>query len=113
MIRQFMFALTVLLITTSAHAHSKLTASVPADGTVVEAPSQISLSYNKPIRLVSVELTGPNGEEVALELDTDAGFAMDHLAALSGDTAGVYTVEWKGFSKDGHLLKGSFSFEVE
>lgn len=102
-----------VLLTTGAQAHSKLTGSVPMDGAaLLAAPEVISLAFNKPIRMVLVSIVGPDGGKTSLEA-TEGGFAKDHSYDASSGGTGLYSVNWRGFSEDGHLLRGSFQFEVK
>ena len=110
------FALTLTLmgsLATGALAHSKMDETTPANGAVIAAvPAEVSLHFGKKIRLTMVALT--HGDDAPVELDISAfgSFEMMFSLPITGQGAGIYTVEWRGLGADGHALTGSFSFEV-
>jgi methionine-rich copper-binding protein CopC len=91
--------------------------STPADGQcVAQSPSELLLTFNRPVTLMTV----------ALEPDElgDAGKAVDTGFSGAGDAAkryqlplpllppGRYTLRWMALGADGHKVKGSFAFVV-
>ena len=58
-------------------------------------------------------MTRTSGDTTALDLDGDAGFV--ELLSLTSPYRGIggYTVDWRGFSKGGHLQRGQITFEVK
>lgn len=105
----------VLVMTALAQAHTKLEKSEPADGaTLTAAPTSLQLFFNeKPdLKVTKVELAGPSGK---VELGPAHSMAdKDVMAAIKGSVAnGKYTVSWQTAGKDGHVLKGSYSFTVQ
>ena len=97
-----------------AAAHSRPETTAPANGEVVAAaPRVISISFDKPMRVTTIELTGADGEAFALER-TDEMASVTHFEAVPPPLpAGRYTVTWRGLSEDGHAMSGRFSFEVQ
>jgi methionine-rich copper-binding protein CopC len=103
------FALSVWLV-----AHTKLEKSDPADGaTVTTSPKWVQLFFSeKPdLKVSKVEVTGPSGK---VELGAAHSMADKDLMAVIDRPLdnGKYTVAWQTAGKDGHVLKGSFSFTV-
>ena len=97
----------------AAAAHSRPETTAPADGEVVAAaPEVIAISFDKPMRVTTIELTGADGEAFALERTDEMAPVTRFEATPPPLPAGRYTVEWRGLSEDGHAMKGSFSFEV-
>lgn len=105
----------VLLGAGPASAHAELVGSDPAEGAVVEtAPSEVTLTFNEPVRLTPQEVAvydaegdpvastaGATGTEVTVEL-TDAADLSD----------GTYVVSWNVLSDDGHPISGALTFSV-
>ena len=99
----------------AAAAHSRPETTVPADGEVVAAaPAVISISFDKPMRVTFIELTGGDGDGDAFALGrTDEMAPVTRFEATPPPLpAGRYTVTWRGLSEDGHAMSGRFSFEV-
>ena len=103
-----------LLVNKGAFAHSTLARSVPAEQSVVEQiPAQMSLQFNKEIRLVQVTLSHKGGK--ALSLAVPKSFVKQVTIPISLDSyenKGRYTVAWRGLGKDGHIVQGQFFFNV-
>jgi methionine-rich copper-binding protein CopC len=110
---QIVLALTTAIaLATSASAHSKSEQTTPANEAVVATVDKIEIRFDDPMRVTAISLTGPDGDvEIAREtgLDPVATFRAVPVAAIS---AGVYTVEWRGLSADGHPMQSSFGFTV-
>lgn len=112
-----MFAVMLLMLAFPAGvwAHSKLESSIPpADSTSKEAVKQLSLTFNEKIdpTLSTLTIMNKKGEKVEPADVKVKGEAL--IAELSQplDT-GSYSVEWKIVGKDGHPVKGTYSFQVE
>jgi copper transport protein len=98
-------------------AHVVLEAAAPAPGAVIaEAPSQLRLRYSGMIEpaYTRVELRAPDGGDVALgALTFVAGSDREFTLALPPLTLrGTYTVQWRTAGADGHVLTGSYTFEL-
>lgn len=107
-------AVAVSALSALVAAHTKLEKSDPADGaTVTTSPKWVQLFFSeKPdIKISKVEITGPSGK---VELGPAHSMAdKDIMAAIDRPLDnGKYTVSWQTAGKDGHVLKGSFSFTV-
>ena len=98
----------------AASAHSRPETTAPADGEVVAAaPAVIAISFDKPMRVTTIELTGADGEAFALERTDEMAPVTRFEATPPPLPAGRYTVKWRGLSEDGHAMSGRFSFEVQ
>lgn len=113
MARAFVAVVAAVLVSVVAQAHTKLQKSEPADGATVEAAAMLHLFFNeKPdLKVSKVALVGPSGN---VELGPAHSMAdKDIMAAIKGSLAnGKYTVNWQTAGKDGHVIKGAFSFTV-
>ncbi|QTH45244.1 copper resistance protein CopC [Cohnella sp. LGH] len=95
-----------------AFAHSALVSAVP-DNTVDTEVSELKLTFNEEIEPLSkVEVTNEAGEEQTLSDIKVKGKVMT-VTFETPLTNGVYTVNWKIISADGHPLEGSYAMEVK
>ena len=97
----------------TAIAHSRGEMTIPADGAVVDAaPKVIVLSFDRPTRITSIELSNAHGEAFALERMDGMSPVTRFEARPAPLSVGSYTVEWRGLSADGHPTRCRFSFDV-
>lgn len=93
-------------------AHASLLSTFPEDGAVLqEAPTQVRLVFNEPVRITQLQVLGSSGRALALENVVSTGNAPQ------GDLPqeipeGVYIVSWRAISADSHPVSGSFVFLV-
>lgn len=104
----------VIIAPTSALAHTGLKSSTPANKQVVkEEVQEIAMSFNTDIeKLSSFKVTDDQGTEYPVS-DTiiDKSKMSGKLEQPLRD--GKYAVDWKIIGRDGHPIKGTFSFSVE
>lgn len=94
-------------------AHSKLVASEPAnEAELTETPQQVTLEFNREVRLVKLAVTDENDEtvEIAFKPSRDKNTAFE--VVLPTLESGAYQVKWMVMSGDSHKMKGEFSFSV-
>jgi copper transport protein len=100
----------------AARFHATLISSEPAKGsTVTTSPARIYLVFSEEVEpsLGGIKLVGPGGRVVTLKPAGDPR----NVSALVGPVttplgAGVWRVEWRITSEDGHPIDGSFTFTV-
>ncbi|NDH81599.1 MAG: copper resistance protein CopC [Actinobacteria bacterium] len=114
-----LLALTFLLVMYAlpAGAHSALVSSVPsADATVVDFPMEVVLNFNEELMLVGDQ--NPNKVEVF----DDQGALVSGGTVVKGASIaapvgivgnGAFSVKYRVVSKDGHVVEGSYRFNVE
>lgn len=114
-----LFTLIALLLGAAgpASAHTALSGSDPADGTVLTtAPRQVTLTFNESISFSddSLRVLSPDNERVnprpAHHADGQENTARVELS--DGIPQGTYTVAWRVVSADGHPISGAFVFSV-
>ncbi len=108
-------ALSALLLTAltaaPASAHTRLVSSTPAQGLPAEAPSEVVLVFNEPVRpgLSALSVRGDDGEEhVAGSPTTGAEDGSVAQALHAPLDPGSYTVAYRVLASDGHPVTGSF-----
>lgn len=111
--RAFALCLATFFPATAGQAHSEKKATTPADGVVLTgAPDTIGMTFDMPMRVTMVRLTGADGVEIALERSDGMAPVSEFTATPVAIGPGDYTVEWRGLAGDGHAMQGSFSFRV-
>jgi methionine-rich copper-binding protein CopC len=109
----------VLASTTSsaAYAHAKLESSVPkANAIVAPAPTEVRLQFNEPLEMAFSKIKLVDGKGAAiqpLKVDLDKANAKVMVASLPALASGAYRVQWTTLTRDGHKVKGEFSFQVK
>ncbi|WP_019635414.1 copper resistance CopC/CopD family protein [Paenibacillus fonticola] len=101
----------------SVSAHAFVVASSPVENEVLEeAPASVSITFNEPIENAfhSLQVTGPSGrqatEGVARIDDANSAKLIADLRTELPD--GIYTVNYKVLSSDGHTVTGTFPFII-
>lgn len=107
----------VTLAAPAALAHAKLEASIPAANSVVSpAPHQVRLQFNEPLELPfsKVKLVDEKGVVVdAAKVAADPTDPKTLIATTPRLHAGAWRVQWTTVTRDGHKVKGEFSFQVK
>ena len=95
-------------------AHSKQETTVPANNAVlIEAPAELVLKFDKPMRITKLALTDRSGNDYEVQRTDQMKQVLKLVAQLDPVPKGEYQVEWRGLSEDGHPMKGTFSFTVK
>lgn len=104
-------------ISSVAYAHAKLEASVPkANAIVTPAPAEVRLQFNEPLEMAFSKITLVDGKGATvqpLKLAIDKANAKIMVASLPALAAGTFRVQWTTLTRDGHKVKGEFSFQVK
>lgn len=106
-------ALATLVPASPASAHAQLSTSDPADGAVVDAPTEVTLTFTEAIsvRPDGVRVLDAGGERVDAGTATASGTVV--RVELEGAVPdGGYVVAWRVVSADGHPIRGAFTFSV-
>ncbi len=97
-------------------AHVHLDRSEPAkDAVVSEAPTNVKLVFSGRIEpeFSKIVVTGADGTQVD-KGDTSASDNRRELSvSLDALGPGKYQVNWNAIARDGHRIRGDFSFTVE
>ncbi|MFJ9789104.1 copper resistance CopC/CopD family protein [Streptomyces globosus] len=101
----------------TASAHSGLTGSDPADGSVLASPPPyVTLTFTETVGLSedSVRVLSPDNERVNPRpaQHADGRGNTGRVALADGLAQGTYTVAWRVVSADGHPISGAFVFSV-
>lgn len=110
-------ALALAAISPAVHAHARLEASDPkANSILASPPKQLRLQFSDPVELAfsKVKLLDKANTPVApLKIDLDKANRNVMVATLPQLHSGPYRVQWTALTRDGHKVKGEFSFQVK
>ena len=100
----------------SAHAHSELVSSNPSASTYIEElPEQIELEFTEELLNLgsgnSVSIVGPSGEDLGMGETSTEGTRVTRLLNTTSEI-GAFEVIYRVASADGHILNGSFTFNL-
>jgi methionine-rich copper-binding protein CopC len=105
----------VTLLATPAFAHSKLTSTSPADGTILDSPP-ISVSFTFDEALLpgadTISVNDDQGNVVATEPVTPDGPSISMPWPASAG-AGTFQVAYRVVSGDGHPVTGAISVTID
>jgi len=103
----------LLLLPSTALAHSKLESAIPDKESVVEAsPQSVQMTFNTKIeKLSTFKLFNSNNEQIDVkDIAVDGAVLSGSIPeALANDE---YTVKWMIIGADGHAIDGQYTFEV-
>lgn len=100
-----------------AWGHASLIQSSPeANAVLEEAPERVELTFNEPLQtaFMSIQVTNQDGQRV----DTgETRLLPTNSSVMEGDLktdlpSGVYTIQWRAISADGHRIEGIIPFQV-
>lgn len=101
----------LLLFSAGAAAHSKLIATTPAnEATINESPEQLTLEFNREVRLLKVELIQDDEDAVDIDFKPVMEKGTTFAVNLPELEAANYLVTWIAMGGDSHKMKGEFSF---
>jgi copper resistance protein C len=110
-LKKFLLA-AVAVIPVLALAHAKLELSVPAaDSSIAAMPAEVMLHFSEAVKITAMTIEKEGGKDkVDLKLPTAATSMVQAQAPKLG--AGVYLLNWRGLSDDGHVMSGTVRFTV-
>jgi len=99
-----------------AIAHSELVSSNPsASANIQQLPEQIELEFNEELLNLgsgnSVSIISPSGEDLGMGETSTEGARITRLLN-SAPESGTFEVKYRVVSADGHVLNGSYTFNV-
>lgn len=115
-ITPFVLAASLALLPALALAHTELTASDPADGSVITvAPDEVVLTFGGELDDgATFTVTGPDGEEVGSgSLDLEVAERNVVRGEVDVAASGEYTVAWSVIGDDGHEVEGEVTFTYD
>jgi len=100
----------------AAFAHSELVTSNPsASANIEQLPEQVELEFNEELLNLgtgnSISITSPSGEDIGMGEASTEGAKITRPLNTTSET-GQFKVEYRVASADGHVLEGSYSFNL-
>ena len=104
------------LVIPSSFAHSELVSSNPAaSANIQDLPEQIEIEFNEKLLKLgtgnSISILGPSGEDLGMGETSTEGAKIFRLLNTTSEY-GQYQVTYRVASADGHVLKGSYTFNL-
>ena len=104
--------LATLLVPGLAMAHAKLEMTVPAADSVIAAmPAQVMLHFSEAVKITALTIEKEGGKE-KVDIKVPPGASSMVQAQPPNLGAGVYLLNWRGLSDDGHVMSGTVRFTV-
>jgi methionine-rich copper-binding protein CopC len=99
-----------------AYGHSELVTSNPsASSTIEKLPEQIEVEFNEELLDLgsgnSVSIISPSGEDLGMGETSTDGARITRLLNTTSEL-GTFEVKYRVASADGHVLNGSFTFNL-
>jgi methionine-rich copper-binding protein CopC len=109
-------AILLFLAAPTAYAHSELVSSNPAAASnIQELPQQIELEFNEELLNLgsgnSISIVSPNGEDLGMGETSTDGATITRLLNTTSEF-GSFKVLYRVASADGHVLNGSYTFNL-
>lgn len=112
--KNILLAGVIALAGTNVAAHSPLNATIPANEAIIAAaPTDLELDFKGEVRLTKVSMTHAPHDSIDLDLSGTKGFISNYTLPIEGMGNGTYVIDWRGLGKDGHPMKGTFTFTVQ
>jgi methionine-rich copper-binding protein CopC len=95
-------------------AHAELVEANPAPGSTLDsAPAEIRLTFNEPVGTDSrISLFDYAFYAITIESQVDSDQPEQLVATLPPLDLGIYNVNWTAVSDDGHIVSGSYRFQI-
>jgi copper resistance protein C len=108
---------TVAVTALTAAYHASLTKALPAvDGTVVVAPTELTLWFSErpDLPLSNIRLLGPDSASIPVTAPRATTDTLSIATTVRGTlTPGKYTVRYRTAGPDGHVMSGKYSFTYQ
>ena len=105
----------LILTNSSVFAHSQLTEILPKDNvTYNDVPPHIEMKFKSEVKIVRIEMMRiDNKEKIVLDTNSVQNKSKEYIIPMPQLDAGLYRIEWRALSPDGHIIKGKSEFEVK
>ena len=100
--------------THTAHAHSTMSKSIPAEGSKTKPGlATITLGFTHSVRVMLVKVRNLRAKaDVKADAKPATTFAASYTFDVEPLAVGDHAVSWTAIAKDGHVMKGTLKFIV-
>jgi len=113
-IQRLVASIALVLISSTAMAHTGLKVSNPADGAVInQAPDELHLTFTAAVALVRLSVTDAAGKQLALDFKPSTDRGTEYHIPMPAMQMGNLKVEWAVIGEDGHTVTNTFSYTVD
>lgn len=95
-----------------AHVNVKST-SIENAAVIESSPEDFSFSFSQPVSLIAFSIKTEAGEIIDLDFTPPKAPSAAFTVPLPDLAPGLYTIEWRTISKDGHPMTGKTTFELK
>ena len=132
MLKKIILVFILFSLPTTVFPHSPLKQANPMDGALLsEAPTEYKMLFKSPAKLIKFEILKKgkndnkdtsllkslfkNSDDKLIETNYKPSLVLSesHLIKLPKINFGSYEVRWRAVGEDGHVLKGTLTFEVK
>ncbi len=110
-------AMAAIAFGSPAWSHARLSQSTPAaDAVLAKAPKEVRVRFTEPLEgsFSGIRLTDAAGKELTPgKAVVDSGDSTAMRLSLPVLESGIYRVHWSVVTRDGHRVKGEYSFTVK
>jgi methionine-rich copper-binding protein CopC len=103
-------------VTAAAHAHGFVDRTTPAAGSTVRgSPAEVKMWFSQAVEpaFSTMQVLDKSGKKMdQKDIGADAADPTLLRVSLPPLAPGTYRVNWRVLSRDGHVTKGSFTFDV-
>lgn len=104
----------ISMMNVTAWAHTTLHSSTPAANATVAVVPKLVLSFGEPVMLMSIKLTDINHQDMSLNYKSTSSMNKTYTIDIPTQVKdGAYQVQWRILGKDGHNMRGQYSFKVK
>ena len=116
-VAQAAVAVSLVAVTSLAHAHAYPKIRTPAaDTTVAEPPHEVAIEFDEALEpaFSSIAVTDAHGNAVSTGKSAVDAHDRRRMTVEVGNLApGAYTVAWVAVAEDGHRTEGRYAFNVK
>jgi methionine-rich copper-binding protein CopC len=110
-----LFALTLLIASLPAFAHTHPAMMMPAADQTVESPEVVMIHYTEAVepKFSQITVTDASGHVMNKEASVTSSDGKMISVAMPKLQPGIYTVNWVAVAVDGHRSNGDYKFTVK
>lgn len=102
------------LMANAAYAHVSLKSSNIFDGSALtKVPTVLEMEFMDQVGLVSFIVLNSDGAKLNKDFHPSKVMSAKYKIPMPSLASGIYKIEWRSISEDGHAMSGSISFAIK